>query len=117
MPNREPQPPTLALSVRQPWAELIVRGRQATEIRSQPTRVRGRVWVYASLGRYPRADEMEWAEQYGLDIDRLPRGVLVGTVELFDCYGEEWRLRAPKRLTNLVRPSRRANPVWFRLFG
>lgn len=115
MPSREP-PPTLALSVRQPWAELIISGRQTIETRSQPTKIRGRVYVYASLGRYPRAAEMEWAQQYGLDIDRLPRGVLVGTVEIFDCYGEEWRLRAPRRLRRPITPDRRPNPVWSRPF-
>ena len=29
--------------------------------------------------------EGEWAEEYGLEIDSLPRGVVVGSIELFDC--------------------------------
>ncbi len=116
--TRHIERPRLALSVRQPFAELIMRGVKTVEYRSRPTRVRGRIYIYASLGRYPRADEAEWAQEFGLDdIDGLPRGVLVGTAELFDCQGEEWLLRAPERLAKPVRPERRANPVWFRPFG
>jgi hypothetical protein len=108
----------LALSIRQPWAELILLGVKATEFRTRGTRVRGRIFIYASLGRYPRADEAEWAEEYGLDdIAGLPRGVIVGTVELYDCRGDEWYLRSPERLARLIKPERRPNPVWFRPFG
>jgi hypothetical protein len=110
--------PKLALSIRQPFAELIMQGVKTVEYRSRPTRVRGRVFIYSSLGRWPAADEAEWAEEFGLDdIDGLPRGVLVGTVELFDCHGEEWLLRAPERLAKPVKPARHPNPVWFRPFG
>ncbi len=101
-----------------------MRGVKTIEYRSRLTRVRGRIFVYASLGRYPRAEEVAWAAKYGLDIDGLPRGVLVGTVELWECHegGEdddesEWWLRAPERLLPVVKPERRANPIWFRPFG
>ena len=40
-----------ALSIRQPWAELILRGHKRIEYRSRPTRVIGeRFWIYASKG-------------------------------------------------------------------
>lgn len=35
-----------ALSVRQPWAELIISGKKSIEIRSWPTRYRGRLWLH-----------------------------------------------------------------------
>ena len=38
----------IALSVRQPWAELILRGDKTVEFRGRPTRRRGRVYLYAS---------------------------------------------------------------------
>src|SRR4051795_5225478 len=38
----------LALSVRQPYAEQIMRGTKVIEYRSVPTHVRGRVYIYAS---------------------------------------------------------------------
>src|SRR5215216_5886466 len=41
-----------ALSVRQPWAELILRGVKTVEYRSRPTRIVGeRFWIYASKNR------------------------------------------------------------------
>lgn len=120
--SKQQQRPTLALSVRQPFAELIMRGEKSVEYRSRLTCVRGRIYIYASLGQYKRAEEAEWAAEYSLDIEGLPRGVLIGTVDLWECYdmGEcefEWWLRLPERLSEAVRPVRRPNPVWFRPFG
>jgi hypothetical protein len=109
--------PSLALSVRQPWAELIMRGEKIVEYRSRFTHVRGRIYIYASEGRYTRAEEAAWAAEYAIDVDALPRGVIVGTVELYDCYGEEWQLRLPGRLARPIAPTRRPNPVWSRPFG
>jgi predicted transcriptional regulator len=40
-----------ALSVRQPWAELILRGIKTIEVRSRLTKIRGCVQIYASRGR------------------------------------------------------------------
>jgi hypothetical protein len=41
-----------ALSIRQPFAELILRGTKTIEYRSRPTRIIGeRFWIYASKGR------------------------------------------------------------------
>lgn len=38
----------IALAIQQPWAELILRGIKTLEIRSQPTRQRGTILLYAS---------------------------------------------------------------------
>jgi hypothetical protein len=46
----------------------------------------------------------------------LPRGVLVGTVELFDCDGGEWPLRKPERAKRLLKPKNQPQPVWFNPF-
>jgi hypothetical protein len=108
--------PMRALSIRQPHAEAILRGVKKIEYRSGPTKVRGRVLIYAGLGRYSVADEAEMMAEYGIrDVacDDLPRGVLVGTVDLFDCDGGEWHVRDPRRAAKLLKPKNQPQPVWF----
>jgi hypothetical protein len=106
----------LALSITQPFAELIMLGKKRVEFRSQPTHVRGRVYIYASLGRFSQKDERELTQESGLDVALLPRGVIVGSVELIGCNGGAWRLRHPERLARPLKPQRRPRPVWFRPF-
>ncbi len=107
-----------ALSIRQPWAEQIMRGEKTIEFRGKPTNIRDTVYLYASLGRYPKYDELEIIDEVGFEIDDLPRGLIVGTVEIDDCeelddgqYG--WTLKNPKRLKKLLKPTQQPNPTWF----
>ena len=105
-----------ALSIRQPHAEAIMRGIKTTEYRSRRTNVRGRIYIYASLGRYHLESEKEMLAEYGItDIsgDHLPRGVLIGTVELYDCDEGDWKLRDPQRLDEPVKPLVQPQPIWF----
>jgi hypothetical protein len=111
----------VALAVRQPYVEQILRGSKRIEYRSRATARRGRVYLYAS--RTPGAAEA-W-EQVGMRPGNLPTGVVVGTVEITDCtrgvdgerHGEwEWHLARPKRLRRPLAPRRRANVTWFRPF-
>ena len=74
-----------ALSIRQPWAELILLGHKIIEVRSKRTNLRERVFIYAGLNRIEQAEEARIAAQFGIDVDGLPRGVLVGTVEIVGC--------------------------------
>lgn len=108
-----------ALSIRQPHAEAILRGVKPTEFRSKATKIRGRIYIYASLGRYSDEDEADMMADYGItDVtcDELPRGVLVGTVELHDCDEGDWHLRKPERLKELLKPAKHPQPVWFNPF-
>ena len=112
-----------ALSIRQPYAEAIMRGVKAVEFRSLPTNARGRVYVYATIGRFSGGQEAELLERHGIDdviCDDLPRGVLVGTVELWDCTGTDgdyhWHLRHPRRAKKLLKPTGRPQPTWFKPF-
>lgn len=115
----------LALSVRQPWAERIMAGTKTSEYRFQATKTRGRILIYAGLGRFSPDEEAEIADECGLTIDALdalPRGVIVGSVELFDCTETtgaefEWHLRNPQRFAEPIKPMRRANSVWFHPFS
>jgi hypothetical protein len=107
-----------ALSVRQPWAELIMLGDKEIEYRNYPTDVRGVVYIYASANRNPAVDEREMQSEFGLDLDSLPRGVIVGTVEIYACQqiaegGYEWLLRSPSRLLKPLKPKRKPEPSWF----
>lgn len=109
--------PTMALSVRQPHAEAILRGIKKIEYRSCATNRRGRVLLYAS--RIPVEDVPGWMKKYGMEKERyddLPRGVLVGSVELYKCDGGEWHLRHPQRARTLLIPKNRPQPIWFRPF-
>jgi hypothetical protein len=55
------------------------------EVRSRRTILRERVYIYAGLNRIEQAEEARIAAQFGIDVDGLPRGVLVGTVEIIGC--------------------------------
>jgi len=84
MHDGHPNPDLIALGIKQPWAELILRGIKSVEIRSQDTNVRGPVYLYTSK-RIADIEPAEAAiEKFNLDVDSLPRGVIVGTVEIVD---------------------------------
>lgn len=111
--------PTRALSIRQPHAEAIMRGVKKTEFRSGRTKIRGRIFIYASLGRYPKGDEEDMMAEYGIDdvaCDDLPRGVIIGTVDLHDCEEGDWHVKEPERAKTLRKPKHHPQPVWFRPF-
>ena len=55
---------------------------------------------------------------YGIDdvsCNDLPRGVLVGTVELHDCEGGQWHVRDPQRCEHM-KPTKHPQPIWFKPF-
>jgi len=93
-------------------------GTKKAEYRSRPTLIRERVYVYAGQKRPPAAD---W-KAICADLGSLPLGMIVGTVELYDCKRTrsgryEWLLRAPKRLPRPVKPKAHPQPAWFYPFG
>ena len=86
----------LALSIRQPWAWLILHAGKDIENRSWPTKFRGRVLVHASKGMTRDEWESAWtfahgsgaspkAVAAGLTRDNIERGGIVGSVEIVDC--------------------------------
>ncbi len=74
----------IALGIQQPWAEFILRGIKTIEVRSQPTQVRGTIYLYTSK----RTSNLEAAQvaatEHEIDIASLPTGLLVGTIDLVD---------------------------------
>ena len=66
-----------ALSIKQPFAELILQGRKKIELRKWNTKFRGEFYIHAS--KIPDDDAMK---KFGFE--DLPCGYLVGKVELVD---------------------------------
>ena len=102
-----------ALSLRQPNAEQVMRGKKKIEYRNMPTNKRERVYVYASMSP---ADQETWDES-GLELADLPTGVIVGTVEIVGCRkvsgAYEWDLAKPIRLKRPRKPKNHPQPAWF----
>ncbi len=82
VPAFHPDPNIIALGVRQPWVELILRGIKTLEIRSQDTRVRGTIYLYASKKFSELQAAIDVAQTHELDCPALPVGLLVGSVEI-----------------------------------
>jgi ASCH domain-containing protein len=91
-----------AITIRQPWAELIVRGEKDVENRSWRTRHRGPLLIHAG-GRALR----ELYAEHGVP-DDAERSAIIGVVEVVDCTQEKtsawheagswgWYLARPRR--------------------
>jgi hypothetical protein len=111
--------PARALSIRQPYAELILRGLKTVEYRSRPTRIIGeRFFIYASKGKG------QWADFAAESIpEDLPRGVIVGEARIShvtppteDMPYWHWHLTDVARLDRPRKLGRHPQPVWFRPF-
>ena len=76
--------PTYALSLKQPWAALVVAGRKTVEVRKWATAIRGRVYIHAA--RVPDNRAEAWA-QVPDDLKPLSqlRGGLIGAADLTAC--------------------------------
>ena len=103
-----------ALSIRQPYAEMILRGIKKIEYRTMRTNIRGRVYIYASL----TPGSIEAFEKINAKPGDFPTGVLVGTVEIIGCetpdgYDYEWLLDKPERLVQPITADNKAQPSWF----
>jgi ASCH domain len=118
-----------ALSIKQPWAQLIIMGAKDVENRNRRTNFRGRFAVHVSLKR---------ANYDDVDIDAIPRGLrepvkwawehnasvgrVIGTVELVDCIRDSnsiwaidnywhWVLRDPRAYSR-SRPAKGRLGLW-----
>jgi len=128
-----------ALSIRQPYAELILRGEKTIEYRSRPTRIIGEpFYIYAAkkTGYQLSAFSGQPGNGHAAVPDDLPRGVIVGMATIAKCVAVhngsngkrkadsrqpsvyEWHLSKVKRLPRRKqrKPTRMPQPVWFRPF-
>jgi ASCH domain len=84
-----------ALSIRQPLSEQILKGEKTEEYRSRRTHIRGRVYLYAGK-------KLALVDEFPNEKARLlPRGLIVGSVEIVGCHEEKdffaWELAKPRR--------------------
>jgi hypothetical protein len=119
--TEKPMEQLLALSIKQPYAEQILRGCKLREFRGRATNVRGKIYLYASRTNGPK----EEFEKMGLKPGDLNTGVLVGTVNIVGCekrkdyhgkYPYAWVLENPQRLAVQLKPEKPALPIWFHPF-
>ena len=75
------------LSIRQPWAWLIVAGHKDIENRGWPTKFRGEFYVHAGKAQPTESDLSVIETLYSVKIDRsaLQYGGIIGAAELIDC--------------------------------
>ena len=101
------------LSVRQPWAALLVTGIKDVENRTRRTHFRGRILIHASAAKYTgalddylSADQLvafeKWRadmgkEQSGISIDT---GCIIGSVEIYDCVRKDSSVWAESQVWN-----------------
>lgn len=112
-----------AFSLCQPLAEAIISGAKTFEDRSVQTSTFGRVFVYASHKRLPEAEEqslLSSMQSTGVIPERLVRGVILGTVELYACTKESgkfrWHFRNPERWRRPKLPDNKPQGAWFTPF-
>lgn len=104
-----------ALTIKQPWASLIMECGKDVENRSWSTSFRGRVAIHSSKKPDPREwiDAVELARHAGVVVPKdPPNGCVLRTVEIYDCvkssdspwfmgeYG--FLLREPRILTTPI---------------
>jgi len=79
------------LTVKQPWASLIVEGIKDIENRTWKTKFRGRVLVHAGKNcafDYLMPDGRmisDTTDKLGWHYDNIPHGSIIGSVEIVDC--------------------------------
>lgn len=106
--------PQYALSIKQPWAALLVAGLKTIEIRKWATTVRGTVYIHAASKPDPREEGWAYVTEELRPLAALGGGI-IGTAELSECL----MYRTPQAFTADV-PLHRNDPSWFlapRLFG
>lgn len=77
-----------ALSIRQPWAWLVVNGYKDIENRTWSTKFRGRIYVHAGQRTVPDDyhQQREYATEAGIVIpSQLVRGAIIGEVTITGC--------------------------------
>ena len=69
-----------ALTIKEPWASLIINGYKNYEFRSWKTNYRGKVLIHAGLSN--DLDMIKLIDKYNI---KLNNGYILGEVEIIDC--------------------------------
>jgi len=108
-----------AISIQQPFVEEILQGKKKFEYRSRQTHIRGRVYLYASL---KTREDGNWSK-LKLSPEDVPKGLIVGSVEIVDCVWIEklkaygYKLANPRRYKEHLKPKNQPQPCFFFPFG
>ncbi|OQA44951.1 MAG: ASCH domain protein [Chloroflexi bacterium ADurb.Bin325] len=86
-----------ALSIRQPWADLIIQGRKTLELRTWTVRYRGPLAIHAS-----QTVEREACLAHGLDPDLVTTGAAIGVVDLVEIRELDAESYAARRSEHLA---------------
>lgn len=68
------------LTIKQPWASLIVNGYKEYEFRSWKTNYRGKIYIHAGLGKEKKM--IDKVQEYNLE---YISGAVIGEAEIVDC--------------------------------
>jgi hypothetical protein len=104
-----------AISIRQPFVELILSGKKKFEYRSTPTNIRERVYIYASLS----PGDLKQLFKTGKNFESLPKGRIVGSVEITDCKYDSrndcyaYKLANPKRIRKVLKHKNQPSPKFW----
>ncbi len=106
-----------ALSIRQPYAELILRGIKKIEYRNRQTKIIGeRFYIYAAC----KSGDLGGFRKLRCKPGELATGVILGTAKIARCSGKRpkcnWHLMDVKRLKRPLRPRKHPQPSWFNPF-
>jgi len=96
-----------ALSIKQPWAALVVAGIKTIEIRKWATSIRGRIFVHAAIVPDKRPEGWAKVPEELRPLAETVGGV-IGEVDLLSCIG----YRTPAKFT-LDAKKHLNDPSWF----
>jgi hypothetical protein len=107
------QPQVYALSLKQPWATLLVYGRKTIEVRRWPTARRGQVLIHAARVPDPRAEAWALLPEELKEAAQLSGGI-IGAGELIGCIPyRDQKMFAADRSLHLNDPSWFQGPVLY----
>lgn len=73
------------LTVKQPWAHLIIHGGKDIENRKRATKYRGRILIHSAKKDDEKFLDDFCQKDFGFTRYELVRGAIIGSVELVDC--------------------------------
>lgn len=118
------------ITIKQPWASLIVEGIKDIENRTWPTKYRGQVLIHAAAKGWKWIEVLNYLSEgakailnsFGYDatwIRRLPTGAIIGSVEIVNCVVNHPSIWAEKSFYDMFEDAKPtynwvlANPIKF----
>ena len=107
------------LSIRQPWASLLMLGYKTSEIRAMNTNIRGSIAIHASKSKLSQKD-VDWLWAHGFCsryyvyskyhvLNSLPKGAILGTISLTGCT----KIESKEHFRSTV-DAHMNNPDWYK---